>query len=232
MGFGSDQSVVIELRDFINNDGDLHRQQHQPIRKNLMTKLGQGRFNAKLAVKLFMYLVDAGAKKYSKDHGGTWHESFPKAVRLKVAKELLDEFVAEAKLGNYDDLIPKKFQGKVSGKDIREDAEGELSEVSVLADIARMESDLSDLRARLDAISEATGSTKGYAALPGLQRTAQYVQDTVYLSKKMHEAFKANDEAKAKSHMRGMLAALELGLKGMGIEEASHLVSKAKTLVK
>jgi len=228
MGFESDASVVRELELFIDNDAQLHRQQYVPILKNLMTKHGQGRYNRALAVKLFMYLVDNGAKKYAKEHGGPggspWHQMFPKPIRVKVAESLRDSFEDEAELGNYDEYIPKKYQGKVSGKTIKEGQEPEGEPVDEDGPLFS--------GGTRQALSEAAGSKRGYAALPGLQRTAQYVQDTVYLSKKMHEAFKANDESKAKSHMRGMLAALELGLKGMGIEEASRLVSQAQKLVK
>lgn len=214
-----------ELQLFIDNDGDLHRSQYVPILKNLMTKHGQGRYNRQLAVKLLMYLVDSGAKKYAKEHGSAdqpWHKLFPKPVRTTVAAALRDDFEDEAKLGNYDDMLPKKYKGKVSGKTI-----GEGTEPEPLAEDGTLFTE-----EQRQALSEAAGSKKGYASLSGLQRTAQYVQDTVYLSKKIHEAFKENDAPKAKSHMRGMLAALELGLKGMGIEEAAAHVSKAKTLVK
>jgi len=213
-----------ELHLFVDNDADLHRQQYTPILKNLMTKHAQGRYNRALAVKLFMYLVDAGAKKYAKMHGSPdqpWHKMFSKHDRTTVAQALRDDFEEEAKLGNYDDMLPKKYQGKVSGKTIGEGAEAPEGDGGPIFDESTRK-----------ALSEAAGSKKGYASLPGLQRTAQYVQDTVYLSKKMHEAFKDNDEAKAKSHMRGMLAALELGLKGMGIEAASDHVKQAKNLVK
>lgn len=123
-----DKVTARELELYINNDGDLHRQQYAPILKNLMTKHAQGRYDSEAAVKLFMYLVDNGAKKYAKDHGGpgaNWNELFPKSERTHVAKMLRDDFEDEAKLGNYDDLIPKKYKGKVSGKTIREGVETE-----------------------------------------------------------------------------------------------------------
>jgi hypothetical protein len=123
-----DKVTARELELFINNDGDLHRQQHVPILKNLMTKHAQGRYDRNAAVKLFMYLVDAGAKKYAREHGSRdakWHQMFPKAERTHVAQSLRDDFEDEAKLGNYDDLIPKKYKGKVSGKTIREGVEAE-----------------------------------------------------------------------------------------------------------
>lgn len=123
-----DKVTARELELFINNDGDLHRQQHVPILKNLMAKHARGQYDRNKAVKLFMYLVDNGAKKYAKEHGGpgaSWHQMFPKPERTHVAQALRDDFEDEARLGNYDDMIPKKYKGKVSGKTIREDVEAE-----------------------------------------------------------------------------------------------------------
>lgn len=101
-----------ELRLFIDNDGDLYRQQTTPIHKNLVTKIAKGDYNATKAEKLWLYLVDAGAKKYAKDagSGGTWHEMFPISDRREVAKELNRHFLVEQKLGNFDHLLPKKYQ--------------------------------------------------------------------------------------------------------------------------
>lgn len=115
-----------ELVLFINNEGDLYRQQHLPIIKNLMMKHAQGKYDRTLAIKLFMYLVDNGAKKYQAQHGspgGKWNDMFPKTVRQMAAEALRDEFEAEAKTGAYDEYIPKKYKS-VSGKTIGESDEG------------------------------------------------------------------------------------------------------------
>jgi len=107
-----------ELKMFIDNDADLYRQQFIPMIKNLMTKRAQGKYNGALAVKLFMYLVDNGAKKYAKEHGSPgqkWNDMFPKKDRLECAKEFVEEFEGEADLGNYDEYIPKKYQKKGAG---------------------------------------------------------------------------------------------------------------------
>lgn len=101
-----------ELRIFIDNDADLYRGQFTSIIKNLMTKIGQGKYDRTLAVKLFMYLVDAGAQKYTKEYGGAgtkWHDQFPKKTRELVAASLRDTFEIEASLGNYNNLLPAKY---------------------------------------------------------------------------------------------------------------------------
>ena len=63
-----------------------------PIMKNLTKKMKKGKFDKKLAIKGFMYLVDDGAKKYVKDHGGNAKEMFSKKDRIAVASDLADEF--------------------------------------------------------------------------------------------------------------------------------------------
>jgi len=101
-----------ELDLFIVNDADLYRQQHIPIIKNLITKMARGTYDSEKAVKMFMYLVESGAKKYKKEFGDglKWHEMFNVATRREVAKSLRDSFETEAELGNYDHLLPKKYQ--------------------------------------------------------------------------------------------------------------------------
>lgn len=102
-----------ELHLFIENDGLLYRQQYQPIIKNLMTKKARGQYKHDLAVKAFGYLVESGAKKYAKDFGSPtqpWHKMFDVAARKDVSEELARDFETEAALGNYDSLLPKKYQ--------------------------------------------------------------------------------------------------------------------------
>ena len=113
MGFESDESVAMELRLFTENDGDLYRSQTLSILKNLATKKAQGKYNREKAVVAFMHLAEAGARKYSREHGsnakGEWSSVFPKAIRQMAATVWRDEFETEYALGNYDHMIPKKY---------------------------------------------------------------------------------------------------------------------------
>lgn len=102
-----------ELVLFIENDGDLYRQQMQPIRKNLATKMAKGVYDRTKAEKLWMYLVENGAKKYAKDFsadGLPWNKLFSMEDRRHVARELNDDFIANQKHGEYDYLLPKKYK--------------------------------------------------------------------------------------------------------------------------
>lgn len=103
---------VSSLKLFIDNDGDLYRQQTTPIHKNLITKMAKGIYDPAKAEKLWMFLVDNGAKKYAREagSGSAWHNMFSIADRREVARELNRHFVTEAKIGNYDHLLPKKYQ--------------------------------------------------------------------------------------------------------------------------
>src|SRR5579883_686292 len=108
-----------ELELYIENDAQLYRSQEQPIQKNLITKMAKGIYSHSKAVKLYGYLVQNGAKKYAKEFsvGTDWHQMFPTSVRKEVAERFAKSFETEAKFGNYDHLLPKKYQGKFSGRE-------------------------------------------------------------------------------------------------------------------
>ena len=106
----TDTHAATELKLFIDNDAQLYRAQHVSIQKNLATKKVRSLYKHDLAVKLFGYLVESGAKKYAKEFGGTWHQLFSVPTRKAVAEELTKGFEGEYALGNYDYLLPKKYQ--------------------------------------------------------------------------------------------------------------------------
>lgn len=105
----SDSVAAHELALFIINDGELYRSQTQPIILNLRRKLKRGVYDSEKAVKLYKYLADNGAKKYTFEHdayleGGRyahhaphWRELkgygiFTVATRLEAACELRDYY--------------------------------------------------------------------------------------------------------------------------------------------
>lgn len=89
-----------ELLLFCENDGDLYRQQVQPIEKNLAKKLAKGQYDHTKAKKLWGYLADNCAKKYVKEFGGglPWHTMFSTADRRDVAAKFADSFLNEYKI--------------------------------------------------------------------------------------------------------------------------------------
>lgn len=102
-----------ELKLYIENDGELYRSQGLPIIKNLTAKTASGKYEHDKAVKLYMYFMDSGAKKYVKDFGGgEWSKVFPVPVRKEAAEAFAKEFETECALGNYAAYVPKKYQAK------------------------------------------------------------------------------------------------------------------------
>jgi hypothetical protein len=108
------ESEQTELKLFIDNDGDLYRGQTTSIIKNLAAKMAKGVYDRSKGEKLWMYLVESGAKKYSREFsdGKDWHTMFDMADRRQVAKELNDDFLTAWEEGSYRDLVPKKYQRK------------------------------------------------------------------------------------------------------------------------
>lgn len=108
-----DTHAARELELYVENDAQLHRSQEQPIQKNLITKMARGVYNHTGAVKLYGYLMESGAKKYAKEYSGgsDWHQIFSPATRKEVAERFAKSFETEAKLGNYDHMLPKKYAG-------------------------------------------------------------------------------------------------------------------------
>jgi len=104
----ADPTAARELELYIDNDSQLYHSQFIPIVKNLMLKRRNGVYNRELAVKLFMYLMDAGAKKYVAEFGTRGQKidsMFNRNTRLQAARAFRDSFETEAELGNYDRLI-------------------------------------------------------------------------------------------------------------------------------
>jgi len=103
-GFESDDAYARELTLFIENDGELYRQRTMPIMKNLARKMRKGNYDPMKAVKLWMYLVDDGAKKYTKEMApdNVWHEMWPKKIRLRSAMDLAEKFEVEVSDGEHD----------------------------------------------------------------------------------------------------------------------------------
>ena len=81
-----------ELKLYIDNDASLYRQRYMPILKNLSRKKKKGNYRKRLAQKAFMYLVDDGAKRYTKSYGGNERDVFPTRQRKDLAKDYVDEF--------------------------------------------------------------------------------------------------------------------------------------------
>ena len=106
-----DDHAVTELRLYIENDSDLYRRQMLPIIKNVMRKKKRGVYDPALAPKLWMYLVNEGAKKYTKEFGTPGDKVnviFSKQVREALAKEMAEDYSTQIDNGEYDGIDAKE----------------------------------------------------------------------------------------------------------------------------
>ena len=101
---GLDAHAARELKLYIEQDRDLYRQQIIPIVKNVQRKMKSGKYEHAKAPKLWLYLVDNGAKKYVKEFGGDDKRDFPKDLRLSIANEFATEYKAEIDIQGGDML--------------------------------------------------------------------------------------------------------------------------------
>jgi len=94
-----DPTAAHKLYLWIRNDGDLYRQMHEPIMKNLDRKRAKGIFDMNKARKAFVYLADEGAQRYHKEFGSDtfsgqpWHRMFNPATRRAAAEALLQNYM-------------------------------------------------------------------------------------------------------------------------------------------
>ena len=99
----SEATMIDEYIMWIDNTEKLYKQKMEII-KNLKRKINNGKYDHKKSVKLWMYLVDNGAKKYVKEFGGDVKRDFPKDVRQSVAVQFSNEYRAEIEIQGGDML--------------------------------------------------------------------------------------------------------------------------------
>ena len=100
-----DSDAINELDSYIMNNEDLYRRRFMPIIENLKRKMQKGIYDDKLAIKLWMYLIDDAAREYVKefgDDGQDVKDMFPKETRLQVAQIIANREKENIEQGEYD----------------------------------------------------------------------------------------------------------------------------------
>jgi hypothetical protein len=99
-----DWPSVREIMLSIENDGQLYRSQFLPIIKNIQKKIKAGKYDHKLAPKLWGYLVENGLKKYVKENrmDEPWNTIISMKDRKILAQYMADQYYDEIQTGNYD----------------------------------------------------------------------------------------------------------------------------------
>jgi hypothetical protein len=103
--FKGDKQAQTELRLFIENDSQLYHSQMVPIIKNVQRRKAKGTYDPSLAPKLWLYLVDEGARKYVKEFGSPGDKIqniFPKSVRMALAEEMAKNYSERIDNGDFD----------------------------------------------------------------------------------------------------------------------------------
>jgi hypothetical protein len=89
-----DEHAKNELDLYAENTSELYNQK-KSILANIARRLKSGKYDHSLAPKLWMYWVDAAAKRYTQEfggHGDAISVIFNKATREALAKELADRY--------------------------------------------------------------------------------------------------------------------------------------------
>jgi len=87
-----DEHAATELDLYIENTSELYPQK-LAIMENFKRRIARQKYDPSLAWKLWMYWVDAGARRYVKESGsGTSGSVFNKPTREKVAKDLAKHY--------------------------------------------------------------------------------------------------------------------------------------------
>lgn len=101
-----DEDGAQELYLYLTNTSELYgpNSMGEAIERRYATLWQRGQFVEEKAITGYQPLVATSAKSYVREHGspGTvWHEMFNAPTRTVVARQLVDDFVSEARLGNF-----------------------------------------------------------------------------------------------------------------------------------
>jgi len=86
-----DADALRDLELFIDNTGSLYPMKRS-IERQLLRKIKANVYKLDLAARAWMYLVDAGAKEYSRGVGGSTSLTFPKPLRSFLAMRYARDF--------------------------------------------------------------------------------------------------------------------------------------------
>jgi hypothetical protein len=144
---------------FIRNTGALYPSLVASDRRLALKKV-RGVYDRERAASEFAYIVEEGAKRYVKELGeseelpSVWHVAFPKAVRDRAAREMVDYFETHYRNNpeNFEKTLPKKYQGgkhaqtQLSEDDLRARRKGAFSLAQLEAVPTISEGHTSDLK--------------------------------------------------------------------------------------
>jgi len=106
-----------ELALYAESNSDLYRQRIEPVIKNLSRKRSKNIYDRALALKLWKYVADDAAQRYTKEHGGgKGYGIFAAATRRKAAAEIQDHYLNEVE--GYQQKNPRRKSKHDAGMEI------------------------------------------------------------------------------------------------------------------
>ena len=107
-----------ELALYAENNAELYRSRIQPVIKNLALKKVRGTYDTTLALKLWKYVADDAAQRYTKEFGvrgtGSSYGIFTVSDRKQAAADLAESYAEELDgyFSQHPDELPKKYRAK------------------------------------------------------------------------------------------------------------------------
>lgn len=86
-----DETAQNELDLYAENTSELYNQK-KSILANISRRISKGTYDHALAPKLWMYWVDAAAKRYQKEFGSGGSPIFNRATKLALAQDLANRY--------------------------------------------------------------------------------------------------------------------------------------------
>lgn len=120
----ADYVAAGELKLYIDNDRETY-EKGRMYRTALAKRMEKGTFNLALAAKGFGWIVEEGAKRYTKEFGGTWHSMFSPATRAVVAKEMAQEWYEEYRAEHPTKNSRRKRTSRRNGPALEQMSESE-----------------------------------------------------------------------------------------------------------
>lgn len=115
--------AATELELYATHSSHRLYKQAMAIARNLAVKKKRGDYKSELGKKAFMQLANQAAKEYAKEHGergAKWHDMFNTEDRKDFADTYEKWFRAEYKIGNFESILPAKYQAAATKKATRE----------------------------------------------------------------------------------------------------------------
>jgi len=110
-----DEHALVELHIYADNTAELYTQK-KAILQNIERRIRKGTYDPRLAPKLWLYWIDAAAKRYTKEFdapGGSSFGIFNKATREELARRIAEQEYAELMIQQRAHVTEEARRGQI-----------------------------------------------------------------------------------------------------------------------